>query len=155
MRNLTKIWGNMSSYAATMGLTPMTTHYLDLFNYEVCFITRRMAEGNVDVTVYVAIPLTGPDAVMQVYMYTGMPFPVKPSFFVNIESNFQCHLFVFQSHMPTVNKLVIFKAAQDTQGGDDCKMGKLLKMTRKYTLYFLCIFLLLPHALSLVSSLKP
>jgi hypothetical protein len=48
-----------------------------------------MAEGNVDVTVYVAVPLTGPDAVMQVYMYTGMPFPVKPGFFVNIESNFQ------------------------------------------------------------------
>jgi hypothetical protein len=31
-RNLTKIWDNMSSYAATMGLNPMTTHYLDLLN---------------------------------------------------------------------------------------------------------------------------
>jgi hypothetical protein len=88
-RNLTKIWNNMSSYAATMGLTPMTTHYLDLLNYDANCIRRRMAEGNVDVTVYVSVPLTGPDAVMQVYMYTGMPFPVKPGFFVNIESNFQ------------------------------------------------------------------
>jgi hypothetical protein len=52
-------------------------------------IRRRMAEGNVDVTVYVSAPLTGPDAVMQVYMYTGMSFHVKPGFFVNIESNFQ------------------------------------------------------------------
>jgi hypothetical protein len=88
-RNLTKIWVSMSSYAATMGLTPMTTHYPDLLNYDANFIRRRMAEGNVDVTVYVSVPLTGPDAVMQVYMYTGMPFPVKPGFFVNIESKFQ------------------------------------------------------------------
>jgi hypothetical protein len=81
----------MSSYAATMGLTPMTTHYLDHVwtTYDANFIRRRMAEGNVDVTVYVSVPLTGPDAVMQVYMYTGMPFPVKPGFFVNMESKFQ------------------------------------------------------------------
>jgi hypothetical protein len=67
----------MSSYAATMGLTPMTTHYIDLLNYDTNFIRRRMDEGNIDVTV----PLTGPDAVMQ--------FPVKPGFFVHIESEFQ------------------------------------------------------------------
>jgi hypothetical protein len=87
-RNLTKIWDNMSSYAATMGLTPTTTHYLDLLNYDANVIRRRMAEGNIDVTEYVSVPLTGPDAVMQVYMYTGMPFPVKPGLFVNIESKF-------------------------------------------------------------------
>jgi hypothetical protein len=63
-----EIWDNMSSYAATMGLTPMTTHYLDLLNYDANFIRRRMDEGNIDVTVYVSVPLTGPDAVMQVYM---------------------------------------------------------------------------------------
>jgi hypothetical protein len=78
----------MSSYAATMGLTPTTTHYLDLLNYDANVIRRRMAEGNIDVTEYVSVPLTGPDAVMQVYMYTGMPFPVKPGLFVNIESKF-------------------------------------------------------------------
>jgi hypothetical protein len=89
IRDLTEIWDNISSYAATMGLTPMTTHYLDLLNYDANFIRRRMAKGNIDVTVYVSVPLTGPDAVMQVYMYTGMPFPVKPGFFVNIESKFQ------------------------------------------------------------------
>jgi hypothetical protein len=40
-------------------------------------------------TTYVSVPLTGPDAVMQVYMFTGMPFPVKPGFFVHIKSEFQ------------------------------------------------------------------
>jgi hypothetical protein len=88
-RHLTAVWDIMSSYAPTMGLTPMTTHYLDLLNYDANFIRRRMDEGNIDVTVYVSVPLTGPDAVMQVYMYTGMPFPVKLGFFVNIESEFQ------------------------------------------------------------------
>jgi hypothetical protein len=88
-RNLTAIWDNMSSYAVTMGLTPMTTHYIDLLNYDTNFIRRRMDKGNIDITVYVSVPLTGPDAVMQVYMFTGMPFPVKPGFFVHIESEFQ------------------------------------------------------------------
>jgi hypothetical protein len=46
-------------------------------------------EGNIDITVYVSVPLTGPYAIMQVYMFTGMPFPVKPGFFVHIESEFQ------------------------------------------------------------------
>jgi hypothetical protein len=84
-RNLTAVWDNMSSYAATMGLTTMTTHYIDLLNYDTNFIRRR-----IDITIYVSVPLTGPDAVMQVYMFTGMPFPVKPGFFVHIESEFQC-----------------------------------------------------------------
>jgi hypothetical protein len=79
----------MSSYAATMGLTPMTPHYIDLLNYDTNFIRRRMDEGNIDITVYVSVPLTGPDAVMHVYMFTGMPFPVKLGFFVHIESEFQ------------------------------------------------------------------
>jgi hypothetical protein len=78
----------MSGYAATMGLTPMSTHYIDVLNYDTNLIRRRMDEGNIDVTVYVSVPLTGPDAVMQVYMYTGMPFTVKPGFFVHIESEF-------------------------------------------------------------------
>jgi hypothetical protein len=77
-RNLTAVWDNMSSYAATLGLTPMTTHYIDLLNYDTNFIRWKMDEGNIDITVYVSAPLTGPDAVMQVYMFTGMPFPVKP-----------------------------------------------------------------------------
>jgi hypothetical protein len=72
-----------------MGLTPMTTHYIDLLNYDTNFKRRRMDEGNIDITVYVSVPLTGPDAVMQVYMFTGMPFPVKPGFFVHIEIEFQ------------------------------------------------------------------
>jgi hypothetical protein len=88
-RNLTAVWDNMSSYAATMGLTPMTIHYIDLLNYDTNFIRRKMDEGKLDITVYVSVPLTGPDAVMQVYMFTGMPFPVKPGFFVHIESEFQ------------------------------------------------------------------
>jgi hypothetical protein len=88
-RNLTAVWDNMSSYAATMGLTPMTTHYIDLLNHDTNFIRRKMDEGNIDITVYVSVPLTGPDAVMQVYMFTSMPFPVKPGFFVHIESEFQ------------------------------------------------------------------
>jgi hypothetical protein len=88
-RSLTAVWDNMSSYVATMGLTPMTTHYIDLLNYDTNFIRRRMDEGNIDMTVYVSVPLTGPDAVMQVYMFTGMLFPVKPGFFVHIESEFQ------------------------------------------------------------------
>jgi hypothetical protein len=67
----------------------MTTHYIDLLNYDTNFIRRKMDEGNIDITVYVSVPLTGPDAVMQVYMFTGMPFPVKPCFFVHIESEFQ------------------------------------------------------------------
>jgi hypothetical protein len=44
-----------------------------------------MDEGNIDITVYVSVPLT----VMQFYMFTGMPFPFKPGFFVHIESEFQ------------------------------------------------------------------
>jgi hypothetical protein len=72
-----------------MGLTPMTTHYIDLLNYDTNFKRRRMDEGNIDITVCVSVPLTGPDAVMQVYMFTGMPFPVKPGFFVHIEIEFQ------------------------------------------------------------------
>jgi hypothetical protein len=76
-RNLTAVWDNMSSYAATMGLTPMTTHYIDLLNYDTNCIRRRMDEGNKDITVCVSVPLT------------GMPFPVKPGFFVHIESEFQ------------------------------------------------------------------
>jgi hypothetical protein len=87
-RNLTAVWDNMSSYAATMGLTPMTTHYIDLLNYDTNFIRRKMDEGNIDITVYVSVPLTGPDAVLQVYLFTGMPFPVKPVFFVHIKSEF-------------------------------------------------------------------
>jgi hypothetical protein len=88
-RNLTAVWDNMSSYAVTMGLTPMTTHYIDLLNYDTNFIRQKIYEGNIDITVYVSVPLTGPDAVMQFYMFTGMPFPVKPGFFVHIESKFQ------------------------------------------------------------------
>jgi hypothetical protein len=60
-----------------------------LLNYDTNFIRGKMDEGNIDITVYVSVPLTGPDAVMQVYMFTGMPFPVKPGFFVHIESEFQ------------------------------------------------------------------
>jgi hypothetical protein len=79
----------MSSYAVTMGLTPITSHYIDLLNYDTNFISRKMDEENIDITVYISVPLTDPDAVMQVYMFTGMPFPVKPGFFVHIESEFQ------------------------------------------------------------------
>jgi hypothetical protein len=78
----------MSSYAATMGLTPMTTHYIDLLNYDTNFIRKKMDKGNIDITAYVSVPLTGPDDVMQVYMFTGMPFGVKPGFFVHIESEY-------------------------------------------------------------------
>jgi hypothetical protein len=67
----------------------MTTHYIDLLNYDTNFIRRKMDEGNIDITVYVSVPLTGPDTVMQVYMLTGMPFPVKPGFFEHIKSEFQ------------------------------------------------------------------
>jgi hypothetical protein len=48
-RNLTAVWDNMSSYAAMMGLTPMTTHYIDLLNYDTNFIRRKMDEGNIDI----------------------------------------------------------------------------------------------------------
>jgi hypothetical protein len=88
-RNLTTVWDHTSSYAVTMGLTPMTTHYIDLLNYDTNLLRRMMDGGNIDITVYVSVPLTGPDAIMQVYMFTGMPFPVKPDFFVHIESEFQ------------------------------------------------------------------
>jgi hypothetical protein len=58
-RNLTAVWDNMSSYAATMGLTPMTTHYIDLLNYDTNFIRRKMDEGNIDITEHNGFPEKG------------------------------------------------------------------------------------------------
>jgi hypothetical protein len=40
-RNLTAIWDNMSSYAATMGLRPMITHYIDLLNYDTNYLKKK------------------------------------------------------------------------------------------------------------------
>jgi hypothetical protein len=80
-RNLMAAWDKNIELAAKMGLMPMTTHYINLLNYDTNFIRKKMDTGNIDITVYVSVPLIGPDAVMQVYMYTGMPFPVKPGFF--------------------------------------------------------------------------
>jgi hypothetical protein len=58
---------------------------VNIFNYDCNFIRKKKAEGSIDITVYVSVPLTGQDAVMQIYEFNGMPFQVKPGFFVNIE----------------------------------------------------------------------
>jgi hypothetical protein len=62
----------------------------DTAKWFVSDISVHKAYGSltIDITVYVSVPLTGPDAVIQVYMFTGMPFPVKPGFFVHIKSEF-------------------------------------------------------------------
>jgi hypothetical protein len=66
----------------------VTTDYVDILNYDCNFIIKKKAAGNIEITVYVSVRLTGQDAVMQIYEFTGMPFPVEPGFFVNIESEY-------------------------------------------------------------------
>jgi hypothetical protein len=59
----------------------VTTDYVDILNYDCNFIIKKKAAGNIEITVYVSVRLTGQDAVMQIYEFTGMPFPVEPGFF--------------------------------------------------------------------------
>jgi hypothetical protein len=61
-----------------MDLTP--THYVNILNHDCNFIKKKKAAGSIDIIVYVSVPLTGQDVVVQIYEFTGMLFPVEPVF---------------------------------------------------------------------------
>jgi hypothetical protein len=83
-RNLTAVWDSMSSYAAAMGLTPMTTHYIDLLNYDTNLIRRKMDEGSI----CISTPHRPRCRNTSQYVHRHA-IPVIPGFFVHIKSEFQ------------------------------------------------------------------
>jgi hypothetical protein len=92
-----------------------------------------MDKGNIDITVYVSVHLTGPDAVMQVYMLTGMPFLVKPGFFVHNESEFQ-YIAISKGdlkfHAMTLNDFLKCKRVGDSYF---CKDGNVVQDVPNYS----------------------
>jgi hypothetical protein len=90
-----------------------------------------MAEGNVDITVYVAVPLTGPDAVMQVYMYTGMPFPSNPASLLILRVTFSTSLFQKgTANSETFNNFLKCKRVGDSYL---CKDGNVVRDVPNYS----------------------